>query len=229
MARHTEAAMSSARKETLEAIRTALVGSEPRTSEHLQELKARIQESVPHLQPQLDGDLLTHFCEKHIAVHGTYERVGRAGVATAVLRHLDSLGIPRELLVGAGPILDQVQWPEQVVVERRSANKDDCVALSEAFAGIAESGTVVLLPGAGRPSSHNFLPEDHIIVVDCARIVRHQEDAWTLVRALPGRAARTIQLITGPSKTGDIEQAIQYGAHGPRRVHLVIVEDRDDA
>jgi L-lactate dehydrogenase complex protein LldG len=68
------------------------------------------------------------------------------------------------------------------------------------------------------------LPEDHIVVVDSTRIFRHQEDVWSLLRNREGAAVRVVNLITGPSKTGDIEQTIQYGAHGPRRLHLLIVE-----
>ncbi|MBP81515.1 MAG: lactate utilization protein C [Acidiferrobacteraceae bacterium] len=225
MARYPKAIMSDARTEILGAVRSALESGEPRTAAHLKELKARIKQSVPHVQPQLDDDLLSQFCGKHVAVHGTYERVERSEVAAAVLRHLKGLDIPPVLLLGGGVILDQVQWPQEVVIERRQAQKEDRVAVSEAFAGIAETGTLVMLSGADRPSSHNFLPDDHIIVIDRARVVGLQEDAWTWVRGLPGRGPRAIQLITGPSKTGDIEQTIQYGAHGPRRVHLVVVED----
>jgi L-lactate dehydrogenase complex protein LldG len=82
----------------------------------------------------------------------------------------------------------------------------------------------VLCSGPSAPTSHNFLPEDHIVVVDSTRIFRHQEDVWTLLRNREDAAARVVNLITGPSKTGDIEQTIQYGAHGPRRLHLLIVE-----
>jgi L-lactate dehydrogenase complex protein LldG len=58
------------------------------------------------------------------------------------------------------------------------------------------------------------------------------EDAWAKLRqAHPGATLsgesmpRTVNFITGPSRTGDIEQKILMGAHGPRRLHIVIVED----
>jgi L-lactate dehydrogenase complex protein LldG len=73
--------------------------------------------------------------------------------------------------------------------------------------------------------SHNFLPDDHIVIADCERIVRYQEDVWSLLRVDDHFPQRAVNLITGPSKTGDIEQTIQYGAHGPRRLHVLIVKD----
>ena len=82
----------------------------------------------------------------------------------------------------------------------------------------------MLLSGDGRPTSHNFLPDDHLVLLDAGRIVRYQEDIWTLLRAMPEDFPRVVNLITGPSKTADVEQTVQYGAHGPRRLHVIIVE-----
>jgi len=120
--------------------------------------------------------------------------------------------------------LDAVLWPSDMSVEKRPATVDDSVAISEAYAGIAETGTLVLLSGEKRWTSHNFLPDDHIIILDSTLIVRHQEDIWTRLRALPDGLPRVVNLITGPSKTADVEQTVQYGAHGPRRLHLIVVE-----
>ena len=91
-------------------------------------------------------------------------------------------------------------------------------------AGIAETGNLVLLSQEQRWTSHNFLPDDHIIVLDSNLIVRHQEDIWARLRVLPDGLPRVVNLITGPSKTADVEQTVQYGAHGPRRLHVVVVE-----
>ena len=50
------------------------------------------------------------------------------------------------------------------------------------------------------------------------------EDGWDMVRA-KGALSRAVNFITGPSRTGDIEQTIYLGAHGPRRLHILLVED----
>jgi L-lactate dehydrogenase complex protein LldG len=77
---------------------------------------------------------------------------------------------------------------------------------------------------AENPPSHNFLPDDHIVVLHQQRIVRWTEDVWALLRKEDAFPPRAVNFITGPSKTGDIEQTIQYGAHGPRRLHILIID-----
>jgi len=167
---------------------------------------------------------LSRFCQKHVAVHGTYDRISVEQIESAVVKHLAGMGLDAQWHLGSGPLLDATQWTDSVFVYRKAADKDTKVALSEAVAAVAETGTLVVCSGPTVPLSQNYLPDDHLIVVDSRRIVRHMEDAWTMLRATGAAAARAVNLITGPSKTGDIEQTIQYGAHGPRRLHVLIVE-----
>ncbi len=94
--------------------------------------------------------------------------------------------------------------------------------LVRAHSGIAETGTIMSL-SRECPSSLLFLVERLVVLIDKQDIVRFQEDAWD--RLLDGQALpRTVNLITGPSRTADIEQQIQIGAHGPRRADYLIVE-----
>ena len=85
----------------------------------------------------------------------------------------------------------------------------------------------MLTSGAAGPTTLNFLPENHIVVLKASQIVGPYEDAWDRVRAAEGegRLPRTVNFITGPSRTGDIEQTLEMGAHGPRRLHIILVED----
>ena len=57
------------------------------------------------------------------------------------------------------------------------------------------------------------------------RIVATMEEAFALLRAEHGKLPRAVNFISGPSRTGDIEQTIVLGAHGPCRVHLILVEE----
>ncbi|MAF08067.1 MAG: lactate utilization protein C [Acidiferrobacteraceae bacterium] len=218
-------AMTQAREEILGTIRKSLAAGDPRTPRRLEELKSRIQDSAPQVQPYFDDDLLTRFCQKHVAVHGTYERIRKDGIEAAVVRHLTGLGLDTQWHTGVGPLLDATRWSDQVFVYRKCADKDTKVALTEAFAAVAETGTLVMCSGPAAPTSQNYLPDNHVIIVDSRRIVRHMEDLWAMLRTTGTAAARAVNLITGPSKTGDIEQTIQYGAHGPRRLHVLIVEE----
>jgi len=67
------------------------------------------------------------------------------------------------------------------------------------------------------------VPETHVAIVPAARIVAHMEDGWDLARSELGWLPRAINFISGPSRTADIDQTIVVGAHGPSRVHLIVV------
>jgi L-lactate dehydrogenase complex protein LldG len=103
---------------------------------------------------------------------------------------------------------------------------DDPVGLSAAFAAVAETGTAVLVSGPDNPTTLNFLPDNHIVLVDAATISATYEDVWDGIRATYGAGAmpRTVNWITGPSRSADIEQILLMGAHGPRRLHIVLVD-----
>jgi len=91
------------------------------------------------------------------------------------------------------------------------------------FCALAETGTLCVVSGVGTPSGASLVPETHVAVVQAARIVAHMEDARDLMRAEPGRLPRAVNYVSGPSSTADIEQTVVLGAHGPARVHMLIV------
>ncbi|HUN47962.1 MAG TPA: LUD domain-containing protein, partial [Stellaceae bacterium] len=99
------------------------------------------------------------------------------------------------------------------------------------FAAIAETGTLMLTSGPEAPTRNNFLPDDHLVVLRAGQVAATYEDGFDRLRerqknggdewAMP----RTVNFITGPSRTGDIEQRIELGAHGPRRLHIILIDD----
>lgn len=96
------------------------------------------------------------------------------------------------------------------------------VGITGATAGLAESGSVVLVHGAGRPRMASIAPEIHIALLEVERIDRTLAH-WA--HEYPHFAADTtnLVLVTGPSRTGDIEQQLNLGVHGPRHVHVVMI------
>ena len=116
-------------------------------------------------------------------------------------------------------------------IRRGRAEDGDQVGVTASFAGIAETGTLMLVSGAQSPTRNNFLPDTHIVVMRGRQVVPSYEEGWTRLRdaqrGADGRAAmpRTVNFITGPSRTGDIEQRLELGAHGPRRLHIVLIDD----
>jgi L-lactate dehydrogenase complex protein LldG len=155
-------------------------------------------------------------------------------VPQAVAGFLASQNLPAELAMAPDPLLDRVPWDRRPLLRIRKGRSDgrDPVGVSAAFSGIAETATLMLASGPESPSTLNFLPDTHVVVLPASRVVGPMEEAWATLRAaspaakLSGEAMpRTVNFITGPSRTGDIEQKILMGAHGPRRLHIVIVED----
>ena len=162
-------------------------------------------------------------------VQTTVVRVAtEADIPAEVARYLAAENLPAELVMAPDPGLDAIAWSERPLlrVRRGHAEQSDAVSLTPCLAAIAETGTLMLVSGAETPTTLNFLPDTHIVVVRANQVVASYEDAWDLLRAsrsAPGSWPRTINLVTGPSRTGDIEQRIQLGAHGPRRLHAVVV------
>ena len=124
----------------------------------------------------------------------------------------------------ATPDVGSLKWSGACLqVETRAAVDADKVGISGCFCAIAETGTLMLLSGPETPATVSLLPETHIARVDVSRIVATMEDAFALLRAEHGSLPRAVNFISGPSRTGDIEQTIVLGAHGPCRVHLILV------
>ncbi|MGD9616648.1 MAG: lactate utilization protein C [Alphaproteobacteria bacterium] len=157
-----------------------------------------------------------------------------AEIPAEVARYLAAENLPAELVMAPDPALDRIPWHERPLlrIRRGRAEPRDAVSLTPCLAAIAETGTLMLVSGEDTPTTLNFLPDTHIVVLRAGQVVAGYEDAWDLVRARAGDNTggdplgwpRTINLITGPSRTGDIEQRIQLGAHGPRRLHVVLVD-----
>jgi L-lactate dehydrogenase complex protein LldG len=146
-----------------------------------------------------------------------------ADVPAAVARYLGDMKLPKTAVVQ--PALAALDWAAAgLTVEARGARDADLVGITGCFCAVAETGTLMMCSAPDTPAAVSLLPETHIAVVQALRIVPYMEDAWNLARAELGSLPRAVNFISGPSRTGDIEQTIVLGAHGPYRVHLVIVE-----
>ncbi len=230
--------MSGARDQILGSIRRSLKRG-PLEGERARALEERLAAPPRNLIParavSLDHarqiDLFVTMAEE---VQTTVARVdSTASVPGAIAEYLSQRNLPSRLVIAPDPALDDVPWEERTLLEiRRGRAEDaDAVGVTACFAGIAETGTLMLLSGPESPTRNNFLPDTHIVVMRGAQVVATYEDGWAKLRerqrqgdgswAMP----RTVNFITGPSRTGDIEQRIELGAHGPRHLHIVLVED----
>lgn len=224
--------MSDGRSQILDGIRRSLHRGEL-SGDALKAVEARLAE--PPRGPAVARAALAQpekvalFCQWAEANNATVARVAPAEVAAEISAYLARNNLPADAAMAPSPLLDAYDWAGQPMLSLRrgAARGSDHVSITGAFAGIAETGTLVMASGPDHPVSLNLLPDTHIVVLREADIVGGYEEVWTKLRQRYGkdRMPRTVNTITGPSRTGDIEQAIELGAHGPRRLHIVIVSE----
>ena len=157
-------------------------------------------------------------------VDGAQEVPGR--IADYLARH----NLPSALKVAPDPLLEKLPWADRPMlqVEYGPGRSSDLVSVTPAFAGIAETGTLVLHSSATTPTTLHFVPDHHLVVMRESQITGGLEDAFARLREKLGSVEnwpRTVNFVTGPSRTADIEGVPVLGAHGPRRLHIVLIKD----
>lgn len=169
------------------------------------------------------------FCTMAEQFGATLVRVSNyEDVPAEVSGYLRAHNLPAAIRMGADKRLKKAGWETEKNLEIRQGPSDggDLAGVSHAMAGIAETGTLALASGQDNPTTINFLPEHHIAVLKASDITGDMESVWTMLRKQQGKGEmpRAFNLITGPSRSGDIEQTILLGAHGPRALHIIVVE-----
>jgi L-lactate dehydrogenase complex protein LldG len=162
------------------------------------------------------------------AAAGTTTRVANAAdVPKEVAALLRTHNLPQAIRRGNDPRFAAMPWAQEkaLTVSTGASDGSDPAGVSYAFGAIAESGTLMLLSGPDNPTTLNFLPDTHIVVVGAEDIAGDYEAVWTRLRERygEGKVPRAVNLITGPSRSADIGQTLILGAHGPRRLHVIVV------
>jgi L-lactate dehydrogenase complex protein LldG len=195
------------------------------------EVEARLKQAPPGVIPKrgqgdLPARLATFKAEAERAQASLAEVAGWVDTPAEIARFLRENNCPATLRMGADPRLAAMPWAETTLeILRGPSDGRDLNAVSAAFAGIAETGMLALVSGEDNPTTLNFLPDNHIVVLPREMILADYESVFAKLRAAygQGEAPRTLNFITGPSRSADIEQTLLLGAHGPRRLHIVIV------
>ena len=152
----------------------------------------------------------------------------RAEIPALIAAYLKGHNLPAQLRLAPDPRITGLDWKSQPLLEVSSGGTegDDPISVTGAFSAVAETGTLALTSGAPSPTLLNFLPENHIVVLDAKDLSGSYEDLWAKLKAQYGaEMPRTLNLVTGPSRSGDIEQTILMGAHGPKRLHIILVDE----
>lgn len=182
-------------------------------------------------RPAMPRDLVARFIARATDMASTVEQLpDRRSIASAVARYVNALDLPAEL--ASHKSTSGVCWPELgdldwagagLSIDVRPTIGDDRLGVTGCYCAIAETGTLVITTGVDTPTATALLPDTHVAVVNANRIVSGMEEAFALMRAEHRIVPRAFNMISGPSRTGDIEQTIVLGAHGPYRLHILVI------
>jgi len=178
---------------------------------------------VPARASVAGGEAMVAFVARLKAASITVSEAAHLGdVPRLAAEYLRAHNLPARLRMGSDADLAGLDWMALNILPGPAQGTDE-TSIAKAFAGVAETGTLVLTSGPANPTTLNFLPETEIVVVRGADVVGGYEDAWDKLRAaFPAGLPRTVNWVSGPSRTADIEQTIVMGAHGPRRLHVIV-------
>ena len=228
--------MTNSRDRVLGRVRQALgkTGTDPAA---LAEAQAYLDAHARGPVPAFEGNRILRFIRRAGDMESTVARVSQLDeIPAAVAAYLDALELAPALVTQKShrgvcwPEFADLDWTQAgLSVEARPTVGDDRLGITGVFCAIAETGTLVVLSGADTPTTTTLLPDTHVAIVSANRIVDTMEDAFALIRKERGSVPRAINLISGPSRTGDIEQTIVLGAHGPFRVHILVVDAAPDS
>lgn len=219
-----------ARDEILANIRRSL-GVSATDASRGASVTGRIASAAPGVTPARgQGDLAARvetFIEQAEMVSTTIAQVAAGDdVPAEAARFLRDNDLPASLRMGEDERLRALPWSAtQLAISTGASAGDDLNAVSFAEAGVAETGTLAFVSGPHNPTTLNFLPDNHIVVLHAHDIEADYESVWRRLRARYGAGVmpRTVNLVTGPSRSADIEQKLLLGAHGPRRLHVILV------
>lgn len=216
-----------ARAQILGTIRKAKTKPAADTQSPDERIAAKRRGTIPARVDKDHPALVELFVDHATALSATVSRVDdESEVPGAVADYLAGENLPAAVRAAPDPVLQALPWdtrPALTVSYGRSHGADE-VSLTPAFAAVAETGTLLLRSGADHPTTLNFLPDTHVVVLRASQVVGPYEEAWDQLRAA-GPIPRAVNFVSGPSRTADIEQTIQLGAHGPRRLHIILIQD----
>lgn len=181
------------------------------------------------------GERMARFAERSLQLRTRFEVVDSLEAARAVVGSIadeegwGAVAVSGES--GASEAVDGIGCPvvrtdkryDPAVLERCDAGVTGCVAL------VAETGSVLVtcVDNGGRAVS--VLPPHHVVIARAGQLVAGLREAFGVLRtAHPGVLPSQVSFITGPSRTGDIERILVLGAHGPRRLTVVLIDDADE-
>ena len=177
----------------------------------------------PYKAPKTDGDLVEVFAKK-LSAQQTDVRIldSMRDVPEAIADILRGRNMAAEIHIAPNSELAALALPN-VEVKRQLPGQFDAAVTFASFA-IAETGTLAYAAATDNPASWHFRPVLEIAIVRAGTVVDELEDVLAALKAKGGLPS-TLNLVTGPSRTGDIEQTMELGAHGPKSLAVLVLKN----
>jgi len=216
---------------TLRAGLKEAVNDPGRRAAMLERIKTHPRNLVPQRAQIPHAQQVALFTAKVEALTVTVDSVpSEKDVPGKIADYLTQHNLPAQLRVAPDPLLQNLPWSDRPMlqVDYGHGRSQDLVSVTPAFAGIAETGTLMLHSSSTTPTTLHFVPDHHLVVMKESQITGSLEDAFQRLRDKLGDVdnwPRTVNFVTGPSRTADIEGVPVLGAHGPRRLHIVLIAD----
>ncbi len=229
----------SGREQILGDLRAALTQSNDgaRRAAVSQRLAAKARHVIPVRGKDAGAAATDRFQAEAERVSATVARVKSLDdLPGAVADYLAAQNLPASVRMTPDPRLQAAPWDKTTIsISEGPAQGEDTAGVSHAFGAVAETGSLVFTSGPESPTTVNYLPPVHIAVLRASDISGAFEDIWSRLRAERQGAEggdrfmpRTVNWITGPSRTADIELVLFLGIHGPKNLHIVIIDDGEN-
>ncbi len=183
--------------------------------------KEKVDEKEVNAPKAQNEDLVERFSQELETVGGHAYRLKKDELPKRLIEFLKGHDVNSTMIWDLVPALNEFDLLEAGIRVERSVNPTLKAGITGALSGIAETGTLVIPSGKGRPLSASLLAEFHIAIISSSQIV------WSLDEALRKEEVRNtsaIALVTGPSRTADIEMTLTIGVHGPKELHVFVVD-----
>ncbi|MFZ1041479.1 MAG: LutB/LldF family L-lactate oxidation iron-sulfur protein [Anaerolineales bacterium] len=184
--------------------------------------KEKVEEKEIDTPKAQNVNLVERFSQELETVGGHAYRLTRGELAIRLIEFLKEHDVNAAMVWDSVSGLDESILAEAGMRVERSVDPTLKAGITGALSAIAETGTLVIPSGKGQPLSASLLAEFHIAIIHSSQI------AWSLDEALQKKEVRNasaVALVTGPSRTADIEMTLTIGVHGPKELHVFVVDD----
>ncbi|MCG7923255.1 MAG: lactate utilization protein [Candidatus Thiodiazotropha lotti] len=190
------------------------------------------EQNIPPLEAWSAEQRITRFTENQEAVHGEVHTLPTDQWIDWLAEELPKRGL-HQVLTGTGDTGTQLgasniescvfhQYDQPIESWKPELFSQIDVAITGSRCGIAETGTLVLMPDRDEPRLMSLVPPVHIALLEATKLYQSFAEVIEEERWADGLPTNTL-LISGPSKTADIEQTLAYGIHGPKQLITLLL------